>query len=51
MVSQPRRGERIKNCSYNEKSIYNHSMCAQSLLCKIPTSFEQIKNRLTANKQ
>lgn len=48
-----RRSERIKNLptiSYNENDIsVNYLMCAQSLLCQIPTSYKEIESRSDRN--
>ncbi len=48
-VVEPRRSDRIKNrrpVSYEETNDrYDFMLCANSAICKVPTSFEEIKGR------
>ena len=47
-ASDLRQSERIKLkpiVSYNEDSIPDYLLCAQSIICSIPTSYQEIKNR------
>ncbi|CAH0564599.1 unnamed protein product [Brassicogethes aeneus] len=47
-ASDLRKSERIKqlpSISYNEDGIPDYLLCAQSIICSIPTSYQEIRNR------